>query len=81
MKAVSPEEYPNRNYSLYKRNLISVMLRNTVCASVPCNPQHGGEQDGFGVCIAGKNIIWIYLINTAQWRFTVKVVDLPCAFV
>lgn len=57
------------------------MLRNTVCASVPCDPQHGGEQDGFGVCITGKNIIWIYLINTAQWRFTVKVVDLPCAFV
>lgn len=57
------------------------MLRNAVRAAVPCDPQHGGKQDGFCVCIAGKNIIWIYLINTAQGRFAVKIVDLSCAFI
>ena len=43
------------------------MLRDTVRASVPCDPQYRSEQDSFGVCIAGKDIISIYFVNTEQW--------------
>ena len=63
------------------RELLPVVLRNTVGTSVPGNPEHRCKQNSLRISIAGKNIIRLCLINTAQRRFAVQIVYFPCTFV
>ena len=63
------------------RELLPVVLRNTVGTSVPGNPEHRCKQNSLRISIAGKNIIRLCLINTAQRRFAVQIMYFPCTFV
>ena len=63
------------------RELLPVVLRDTVGTSVPGNTKYRCKQNSLSISIAGKNIIRLCLINTAQRRFAVQIVYFPCTFV